>query len=97
MSGVDLMKMFEKARRLNPKVSGIGYSKRKGKRFIVDIGDPTTQRIHFGSKNGKTYIDHGDKKKRIAWKARHKKIMKQGKPAYLDKSSPEFYSWHLLW
>ena len=28
--------------------------------------------IHFGASNGKTYIDHGDKKKREAYLARHK-------------------------
>lgn len=28
--------------------------------------------IHFGASSGKTYIDHGDKKKREAYLARHK-------------------------
>jgi hypothetical protein len=97
MNRVDLNKMLIKAKKINPEVSGIGYSGRKGKRFMVDIGDPIKRRIHFGSKTGQTYLDHGDNQKRKAWKARHLKIMKQGKPAYLDKSSPEFYSWHLLW
>ena len=56
--------------------------------------------INFGlwpfSANG-TYIDHHDNKIRDAWRARHSKIMKDGKTAYLDKSSPEYYSWNLLW
>lgn len=92
-----LMAMFNKARKLNPKVSGLGYSTRKGKRFFVDIGDPTIKSIHFGSKGGQTFIDHKDEKKRKAWRARHSKIMKDGKPAYKNKDSPEFYSWNLLW
>ena len=25
------------------------------------------------------------------------KILKNGKPAYKDKTSPEYYNWHLTW
>ena len=92
-----LTAMFNKARRLNPEVSGIGYSTRKGKRFFVDLGDPRYKSIHFGSKTGQTFIDHKDQNKRKAWKARHSKILKEGRPAYKNKNSPEFYSWNLLW
>lgn len=93
----EFMAMFNKARKLNPQVSGLGYSTRKGKRLFVDIGDPIKKRIHFGAKGGQTFIDHKDEKKRKAWRARHSKIMKDGKPAYKNKDSPEFYSWFLLW
>ena len=70
----------------------------KSKRF--SIISPSGKKINFGlwpfSGEG-TYIDHRDNKIREAWRARHSKILKDGKPAYLDKESPEYYSWHLLW
>ena len=48
-------------------------SNRKGKKyeivFMRDTGRTLT--IHFGSKNSKTYLDHGDKDKRRAYIARH--------------------------
>ena len=41
--------------------------------------------INFGSKNGKTFVDHHGKDKRNAWRARHSKILKNGQPAYKNK------------
>jgi hypothetical protein len=76
----------------------IAIADAKNKRF--SILSPSGKKISFGvwpySADG-TYIDHKDEKIRKAWKARHKMIMKDGKPAYLDKESPEFYSWSILW
>lgn len=76
----------------------IKVSSRKGKRFMITR--PDGKLIHFGlypfTGEG-TYIDHGDDKIRKNWRARHKKILKDGKPAYKNKDSPEFYSWNLLW
>lgn len=73
-------------------------SKVKGKRFTVI--DDNNKRINFGAfpfmAKG-TYLDHKDDTIRKAWQARHSKIMKNGKPAYLDKTSPEYYSWNILW
>ena len=50
-------------------------SSRKGKKyeivFLKENGRPLT--IHFGSKNSKTYLDHADKNKRLAYIARHEK------------------------
>jgi hypothetical protein len=43
-------------------------STRKGKRFTAVFED---KRVHFGSKNGNTYIDHGDKTKRLNYIKRH--------------------------
>lgn len=60
-------------------------STRKGKRFMIN-------NIHFGSDVGKTYIDHGDEKKKTAWIARHK-----NDKGYKDKDSGIYYSKHLLW
>jgi hypothetical protein len=76
----------------------IAIADAKNKRF--SIISPAGRKINFGvwpySGEG-TYIDHNDEKIRKAWQARHKMIMKDGKPAYLNKESPEFYSWHILW
>ena len=43
-------------------------STRKGKRFTAVFED---KRVHFGSKNGNTYIDHRDKTKRLNYIKRH--------------------------
>lgn len=76
----------------------IKVSSRKGKRFMITR--PDGKLIHFGlypfTGEG-AYIDHGDDKIRKNWRARHKKILKDGKPAYKNPDSPEFYSWNLLW
>jgi hypothetical protein len=46
-------------------------STRAGKRFMVY--QTNGKIIHFGQAGGQTYIDHGDKAKREAYLARHKK------------------------
>ena len=63
-------------------------SKRKGKRLMLT----KDKIIHFGSDVGKTFIDHGDDKKKKAWIARHK-----GDKGYNDKDMGIYYSRHLLW
>ena len=76
----------------------IKVSSRKGKRFMITRPDGIT--IHFGAypfTGEGAYIDHDDDKIKKAWHARHKKILKDGKPAYKNKDSPEYYSWHILW
>ena len=45
-------------------------STKKDKRFMVTFENGKV--VHFGAKNGQTYIDHKDKAKRAAWIARHK-------------------------
>jgi ABC-type enterochelin transport system ATPase subunit len=74
----------------------INISNAKNKRFSVRYNGKL---INFGlwPYSGGTFIDHNNNDIRTAWRARHKKIMKNDKPAYLDRTSPEFYSWHLLW
>ena len=76
----------------------IQVSNRKNKRFMITR--PDGKLIHFGlwpfTGEG-AYIDHGDDKLKKAWRARHKKILKDGKPAYKNKDSPEYFSWNLLW
>lgn len=72
----------------------IYLSPRQGKRFFTIYNG---KEIHFGSKGSHTYIDHKDPRKRDAWRARHSKIYRGNKPAYQQRISPEYYSWHLLW
>ena len=72
-----------------------GISKAKNKRYFVVYNNKI---INFGSKDGFTFIDHKDEKKRKAWRARHIKIKnKQGEHVYKLKSSPSYWSWNLLW
>lgn len=83
------------------KSKGLGeiqISLAKDKRFA--IRSPSGKLVNFGlwPFSGKgTFLDHGDEKIRQAWRARHSKIMRQGKPAYLDPESPDYYSWRILW
>jgi hypothetical protein len=73
-------------------------AKAKDKRF--SIISPSGKKINFGLypfKGQGTFIDHGDIKIRDAWRARHSKILKNGKKAYEDKESPEYYNWNILW
>jgi|688.fasta_scaffold472353_2 hypothetical protein len=73
-------------------------SKAKDKRFSIIT--PNGKKINFGLfpfKGKGTFLDHKDIKIKEAWQARHKKIMKDGKPAYLNKESPDYYSWNILW
>jgi len=66
-------------------------SSRKGKRFVM-IMPSLNHRHDFGSDVGKTFIDHGDLKKKSAWIARHK----QNKN-WNNKHSGIYFSRHLLW
>lgn len=47
----------------------IEKSDRKGKRFKATYANGKV--VHFGAKNGSTYIDHADKKKRENYIKRH--------------------------
>lgn len=72
-----------------------GISNRKNKRFYVLYNN---KYIHFGAKSGKTFFDHSNEKIKKAWRSRHSKIInKDGIPFYKIKSSPEFWSWNILW
>ena len=72
-------------------------SNNKNKRF--SIISPNGYKIHFGLYPYKvgTYIDHNNDTLRKNWRARHSKILKNGRPAFLNPESPAFYSWFLLW
>lgn len=91
---LNLIKARARAKLLGLNWQSLSKSPRAGKRFMIQHENAF---IHFGAWPAKTFLDHQDSQIRDAWRARHSKIMKQGKPAYLDKTSPEFYSWNILW
>jgi len=66
-------------------------SNRKAKRFVM-IMPSLNHRHDFGSDVGKTFIDHGDEKKKAAWVARHKQDKGWDNP-----HSGIFFSKSLLW
>ena len=73
-------------------------SRQKGKRFMITRPDGV--KIHFGSfpfTGTGTFLEHGDKKIRNAWRARMRHILKDGKPAYKNPDSPLYYAWRILW
>jgi hypothetical protein len=49
----------------------ITQSERKDKRYVATFDNG--KKVHFGLKNGQTYIDHLDKAKRDAYLKRHQK------------------------
>ncbi len=69
-----------------------------GKRFTaifrIHKGGKVIKITHFGQHNPKqgTYIDHGDKKKRTAFRARHKKDLETK-----DFKRAGYLSYFLLW
>jgi hypothetical protein len=75
--------------------SQFGISNRLNKRFYVIYNNKT---IHFGSKTGKTYIDHRNNELRKNWIARHSKIRNlKGEYVITIKDSPSYWSKNLLW
>ena len=75
--------------------SQFGISNRLNKRFYVIYNNKT---IHFGSKTGKTFIDHRNNELRKNWIARHSKIQNyNGEYVITIKDSPSFWSKNLLW
>jgi len=72
-------------------------SKAKNKRFAIKYDNKTINFGLFPYQGKGSFLDHNDSTLKSAWQARHRKIMKDGKPAYLDKTSPEYYSWRILW
>jgi hypothetical protein len=65
-------------------------SPRKAKRLVAIFKDGTT--IHFGSKNSKTYIDHGDDVKRANYIARHRVNEDWNNPKTAGS-----LAYHILW
>lgn len=66
-------------------------SNRKGKRFFISMPQ-FNHSHHFGSKDGKTYIDGRTDKEKENWEARHKTNKN-----WNNKHSAIYYSRYLLW
>tara|TARA_R110000868_G_scaffold267137_1_gene526406 strand:- start:1258 stop:1533 length:276 start_codon:yes stop_codon:yes gene_type:complete len=69
----------------------IEASTKEGKRYKATF-ESNGRTVHFGSKNGSTYIDHKDKAKRAAYLSRHKV-----NEDWTDPYSPGALSRFLLW
>jgi hypothetical protein len=74
-------------------ITRISTSPHKSKRYRVILADG--RHFDFGLKNGSTYLDHRDKKKRYNYWARHYPVEHH----LIDNliSSPALYSAMLLW
>lgn len=68
----------------------IEKSTRAGKRFMATYANGKV--VHFGQAGGQTYIDHGDKAKREAYLARHKKRENWNDP-FSAGSLSKFITW----
>lgn len=65
-------------------------SNRRDKRYMATFDGKKT--IHFGAKDGETFIDHKNNIKKSAWIARHKV-----REDWNNISTPGALSKHLLW
>lgn len=75
--------------------SDFGISNNINKRYYVIYND---RKINFGSKNGQTFIDHKNPDIRRAWIARHSKIKNSNNQYVMSlKTSPSYWSRHILW
>ena len=76
-------------------INDIKYSHRKNKRFKVLMDNNDI--FHFGLKNGETYIDHIDTKKRDNYVKRHLKNTNENDLISNIIPSPALFSAVLLW
>jgi len=73
-------------------------AEKTGKRFTaifrIHKGGKVIKITNFGQRNPKkgTYIDHGNKQLRAAYRARHKKDLETN-----DYKRAGYLSWHILW
>ena len=75
--------------------TNFGLSNRLNKKyFVVYDGN----KIHFGDVRFKDFTITKDKRRRDNYRNRHKAIkLLSGKPAYLDKRQPSYWSYWILW
>ena len=70
-------------------------STRKNKKYMVLYNNKW---IHFGSKGMSDFIEHKDKDRRMRYQARASKIKdKNNNFTFKLKSSPNFWSYYVLW
>ncbi len=70
-------------------------SQRKGKKlFVIYRG----KEIHFGAREYSDYLEHKDKERRHNYRMRARgQLLNNGTPAYLDRTRPAYYAYHILW
>lgn len=73
------------------KFEDLQLSKRKNKKFVIIFSEPNLK-IHFGSKNSNTYLNHKDKDKRHNYIKRHQALGEDW-----DKINAASLSRYLLW
>ena len=71
-------------------IAELSKSSKQGKRYKVVIDGKKT--IHFGAKDGSTFIDHKNTETKSNWIARHKV-----RENWNDKKTAGFWAKHLLW
>lgn len=70
-------------------------SQRDGKKLYVIYRG---RQIHFGARDYSDFLDHRDEARRQRYRARARgQLLANGRPAYLDKNQPAFYSYWILW
>jgi hypothetical protein len=87
---------FRKSHTKNKKYDAI-VGTNKGTK-IIPFSDSRYQ--HFKDATGLglySHLDHNNQERRKNYRSRHSKIMKDDKPAYLNKLSPAYFSYNFLW
>ena len=70
-------------------------SLRKDKKYVVTYRG---RKINFGQVGYEDFLDHRDYERRRKFRARARGIVnKDGQKMYIDRNSPLFWSYHLLW
>ena len=87
VSGILLYRLRSKAKALG--ATDLQYSVHKNKKYYVVYKG---RNIHFGDSRYADFLIHKDRKRRANYRARS-----SARPTIGDKSSPDYWSYHLLW
>ena len=95
MSLTTLKKVQKKAKSLGG-ISIVMLSNRKNKRFKALLNN--NKWVHFGQSGEHAFVDHGDRKRRTAYRRRAEGIKnKKGQKTYLIPGTANFLAYNLLW
>lgn len=98
------MYMIIKVKNITASITPSNRKNKKLKAVFKYKGE--THTLHFGDKRYEQYkdkskfyshLDHLDEKRRRNYRQRHSNIMSNGSPAYLNPTSPAFWSYNILW
>lgn len=71
-------------------------SHKKNKKYVITLKNG--KKIHFGDPNYEDFLIHGDMRRRERYRKRASRIKdKDGFFTYMDRNSPNYWSYHLLW